>query len=282
MSFFSMIRGAMMASRIPNLVIIGLAQYLSADMLLRLNMIDSIGLSFALLMVSTMMVAAGGYVINDYYDAKIDMINRPESVVVGRSLSRRKTLVLHTTLSVAAILIGLIVSWKLALIHFLAVTALWYYSNHLRRYFIGKFAIAVLTAGSMLIVGFLYGVDSHRLMAFTAFGSAIVWIRELIKDMESIRGESAYGVESVTKVWGILGTKSLIGTIAAIGSGLLTYFIVKINSELTLYYYLSLIPILIVFVILLVRADRPTRFKRLRQLTNILILAGLTSMLFVK
>ena len=100
--------------------------------------------------------------------------------------------------------------------------------------------------------------------------------------MENVRGESAFGVESVTKVWGIQGTKILIGAIAGAGTALLTYFIIKINSELTLYYYLSLIPVLIVFIIMLLRADRPNRFKRLRQLTNFLILAGLVSMLFVK
>jgi len=233
------------------------------------------------LSISTMLVAAGGYVINDYYDAKIDMVNRPEKVVVGRTISRRKALALHTTLSFLAIVIGLIVSWKLALIHFLAVTLLWYYSNHLRRYFIGKLVVAILTAGSILLVGFLYGVDSYELMAFAAFGSAIVWIRELVKDMENSRGESAYGVMSVTNVWGIKGTKVMIGTISAAGSALLTYFIIELNSELTLYYYLSLIPVLLIFIIFLIRADRPARFKRLRYLTNLFILAGLVSMLFV-
>jgi len=276
-----MIQGAMLATRIPNLIIIGLAQLLSADMLFRLGLIESIGLSLGLLSISTMMVAAGGYVINDYYDAKIDMLNRPKKVVVGRTLSRRKALALHTTLSVLAILIGLIVSWKLALIHFLAVTLLWYYSNHLRRYFIGKLAVAILTAGSILLVGFLYGVDSYELMAFAAFGSAIVWIRELVKDMESVRGETAYGVQSVTKVWGIQGTKVMIGTIAIAGISLLTYFILAMNSQLTLYYYLSLIPILIIFFYFLIKADRPERFRRLRYLTNLFILAGLVSMLFV-
>jgi len=276
-----MIQGAMLATRIPNLIIIGLAQLLSADMLFRLGLIESIGLSLVLLSISTMMVAAGGYVINDYYDAKIDMLNRPKKVVVGRTLSRRKALALHTTLSVLAILIGLIVSWKLALIHFLAVTLLWYYSNHLRRYFIGKLAVAILTAGSILLVGFLYGVDSYELMAFAAFGSAIVWIRELVKDMESVRGETAYGVQSVTKVWGIQGTKVMIGTIAIAGISLLTYFILAMNSQLTLYYYLSLIPILIIFFYFLIKADRPERFRRLRYLTNLFILAGLVSMLFV-
>jgi len=281
MSILQMIKGALIVSRIPNLLIIGLTQFLSALMLLRLGRIDSIGFPFALLTLSTMLVAAGGYIINDYYDAKIDMVNRPERVVVGRSLSRRKALVMHTILSSVAVLIGLIVSWKLAIVHFLAVTLLWYYSNHLRRYFIGKIVIAVLTAFSILLVGLLYGVDSYRLLAFAAFGSVIVWIRELIKDMENVRGESAFGVESVPEVWGIQGTKVMIGVIAVAGSALLIYFIIKVNSLLILYYYLSFIPLVILFTIFLVKADRQIQFKHLRYMTNLFILAGLVSMLFV-
>lgn len=281
MSFAETIKGGVIASRVPNLIIIGLAQSLSAIMLFRLELIDSIGLPFVLLTLSTMLVAAGGYIINDYYDAKIDMVNRPEKVVVGRSLSRRKALAMHLVLSALAILVGLIVSWKLAIVHLLAVAMLWYYSNHLRRYFIGNIIVAFLTAMSMLLVGFLYGVDSYHLMAFAAFGSAIIWIREMIKDMESVKGESAYGVESPARVWGIQGTKVLIMAVAVLGAGLLTYFVIKVNTTLTLYYYLSLIPVLILFTIFLLRADRPSRFRRLRHLVNVLILAGLISMLLV-
>ena len=156
-----------------------------------------------------------------------------------------------------------------------------YYSNRLRRYFIGKLVIAVLTAGSILLVGFTYGVDSSLLMAFAAFGSAIVWLRELIKDMESVRGESAYGVESVTEVWGIQGAKFLIGSIAALGWILLAYFIIKVDSQLMFYYYLAFVPLFIVFIIMLINADRQEQFKRLRHLANFFILVGLVSMLFV-
>ena len=281
MGFFKPIKGILIASRIPNLIIIGLTQFLSIYMLMRHGFIVSIGLPFVFLTVSTMMVAAGGYIINDYYDAKIDMVNRPGQVVVGRTLSRRKALAFHLSISLLAILLGLLVTWKLALVHFFGVTLLWYYSNRLRRYFIGKLVIALVTAGNILLVGFTYGVDSYLLMAFAAFGSAIVWVRELVKDMENVRGERAYGVESVPEVWGIKGAKLLIGCIGGIGWMLLAYFIFKVDSQLILYYYLAFIPLLIVFIVMLIRADRQEQFRQIRHLTNFLILVGLVSMLLV-
>ena len=281
MGFFKPIKGILIASRIPNLIIIGLTQFLSIYMLMRHGFIVSIGLPFVFLTVSTMMVAAGGYIINDYYDAKIDMVNRPGQVVVGRTLSRRKALAFHLSISLLAILLGLLVTWKLALVHFFGVTLLWYYSNRLRRYFIGKLVIALVTAGNILLVGFTYGVDSYLLMTFAAFGSAIVWVRELVKDMENVRGERAYGVESVPEVWGIKGAKLLIGCIGGIGWMLLAYFIFKVDSQLILYYYLAFIPLLIVFIVMLIRADRQEQFRQIRHLTNFLILVGLVSMLLV-
>jgi len=275
------IKGVLRASRVPNLLIIGITQWCSAYMLVRNGFLPEIGLDMWLLIVSTMLVAAGGYIINDYYDLKIDLMNRPEKVVVGRELSRRKALLMHTTLSVVSIMVGWMVSWQLAMIHVFSVTMLWYYSNHLRRIFIGKAVIAMLTALSILIVGVAFGVVSYRLMAFAAFGAAIVWIREIIKDMENAPGETAFGVESVPVVWGYRGAKTFILIITSVGCLLLAFFIYMVQSPIFTYYYLSLIPGLIVFGLLLAGADRRQHYRRLRHLTNLLILAGVLSMLIV-
>jgi 4-hydroxybenzoate polyprenyltransferase len=275
------IKGILLASRVPNLLIIGVTQYCSAYMLTRHGLMDDIGLHVYLLILSTMLVAAGGYIINDYYDLKIDMVNRPDRVVVGRELSRRKALLTHTLISLLAVLMGLYISWQVALLHTFSVTVLWYYSNYLRRIFIGKAVIAMLTAISILMVGLAFGVVSYRLMAFAAFGAVIVWIREIIKDMENAPGESAFGVESVPSVWGYRGAKTFIMIIATIGCLLLAYFIYKVQSPIFTYYYLSLIPFLIGFGLLLTGSDRRQHYRRLRHFTNLLILAGVLSMLFV-
>ncbi len=275
------IKGVFLASRVPNLLIIGITQYCSAYMLMRNGFLGDIGLDVYVLILSTMLVAAGGYIINDYYDLKIDMVNRPDRVVVGRELSRRKALLTHTLISMMAILMGLYISWQVALIHTFSVTVLWYYSNYLRRIFIGKAVIAMLTAISILIVGFAFGIVSYRLMAFAAFGAAIVWIREIIKDMENAPGETAFGVESVPSVWGYRGAKTFILMITSAGCLLLVYFIYKVQTPIFTYYYLSLIPALILFAFLLFRADRRQHYRRLRHFTNLLILAGVLSMLFV-
>lgn len=277
-SFF---RGVLLASRIPNLLIVGLTQLLAASMLVRHNFGELVNLELFLLCTSTMLVAAGGYIINDYYDAKIDMVNRPERVVVGTVLSRRKAIISHVAISVVALILGFLISWKIAALHGFSIFFLWYYSNHLRRYFIGKIVIAILAALTVLAVGMAFETVSYRLMAFSAFAGAIIWIRELLKDLENADGERVFGVESVPEVWGAVGTKWLIATIGCVGIGLLVYFMLRVDSRLFFLFYLCMIPVVVLFAYLLIRSDRKEHFRRLRHLTNFFIIAGLLSMLVI-
>ncbi len=275
------LKGVLLASRLPNLLVIALAQILSAYMLSANQLHDFIDFRLVLLVVSTMMVAAGGYIINDYYDQKIDMVNRPEKVVIGFILSRRKAIAAHLFISVLAISLGFIVSWKIGLLHIFSVCLLWFYSNLLRRYFIGKITIAVLACLSILAVGLMMEVVSYRLMAFSAFGASIIWIRELIKDLENAPGGRAFGVESMPEVWGISGTKHFILLIGLVSIVLLIYFLIEVESRWFTYYYMGMAGPVIIFSVLLFRADRKLHFTRLRRFTNFLILAGLLSMLIV-
>ncbi len=275
------VKGVLLASRIPNLLIIALAQILSAYMLSSTKPVELLDFRLMLLVLSTMMVAAGGYIINDYYDQKIDMVNRPEKVVIGFMLSRRKAMAVHLFISLLAIVLGFLVSWKIGLLHVFSVSLLWFYSNLLRRYFIGKITIAVLASLSILAVGLMTEVVSYRLMAFSAFGASIIWIRELIKDLENAPGERAFGVESMPEVWGISGTKNFILLIGLVSIGLLIYFLVEVESPWFTYYYIGMALPVTIFSVMLFRADRKVHFTRLRRFTNLLILAGLLSMLIV-
>jgi 4-hydroxybenzoate polyprenyltransferase len=281
MGWLQKLKSFLLVSRWPNLLIIAFTQYMAAWMLYRNGLIPLPGWELFYLIVSTTMVAAGGYIINDYYDMKIDMINRPEQVVVGRSFSRRQALISHFLLAIAAIVIGWLFSWKIALAHFFSINLLWYYSNHLRRLFIGKIAIASLTALCLLIIGLGYGVVSYRLMAFATLGASVVWVRELLKDLDNARGAEKFGVESVPSVWGLQGTKALILAITFFTVTLLIFFVIQVKSNIIAYYYAGHLPFVGWFIYKVLRADRRQHYRHLKRFTNLIILSGLVSMLFV-
>src|SRR5688572_24599579 len=155
-------------TRAWNLIIIVFAQYFTAYFLAKADILHDV--SLFLLSLSTVLIAAGGYVINDYYDVKIDYVNNPERVVVGRTIHRRFAILLHVALSVLGIFISLFVSWKLAFVNIFSVSVLWFYSNLLKRLpFIGNFTVALLTGSSIAIILFLYDTNTVLILVYALF-----------------------------------------------------------------------------------------------------------------
>src|ERR1700733_1628946 len=118
-------------TRFWNLVVIGLAQYCTAVFLVGTETLFDPRL--LLMSVCTILIAAAGYIINDYYDIKIDLINKPERVVIGKNITRRYAILFHTVLSVVGVGGGFLVGWKIGAINFFSAFILWWYSNNLKR-----------------------------------------------------------------------------------------------------------------------------------------------------
>jgi len=107
---------------------------------------------FLLLVLSTVFITAAGYVINDYFDTKTDLVNRPLRVVVGRQLSRRAAIFTHWLLNSIGFVLGLAVSFYInrpffAMGFFVIPGILWFYSTTYKRQFlVGNIIVALLTA----------------------------------------------------------------------------------------------------------------------------------------
>lgn len=161
--------------RLPNLLIIVLTQYavrygIVAPILYNFSGSQNIfnvglkmnNLDFFLLSLSTVMIAAAGYIINDYFDVKVDRVNRPDKIIVGKYIKRRVAMGAHITINAIAILIGAylaykIGNWKLIFIQILAAGALWYYSTLFKnQVIIGNVIVAFLVAVSAPFLAGLY------------------------------------------------------------------------------------------------------------------------------
>jgi hypothetical protein len=133
-------------------VIIACTQYFTAFFLMKQGKLVFGDLKFFLLSVSTVMIAAAGYIINDYYDIKIDFINKTDRVVIGKSITRRYAILFHTILSGLGILIGAYVSLWIGAVNVISVFLLWLYSNLLKRLpFVGNLSVAFLTALALVL-----------------------------------------------------------------------------------------------------------------------------------
>lgn len=268
----------LVASRIPNLVVISYTQFASAYFLLGVSGDQLTKPDFLILLLSTALIGAGGYIINDYFDQKIDMINRPEMVVVGTSLRRRLALAAHLGLSLSGIVLGFLIDPFIGAIHIFSTGALWTYSIGIKRILLlGTLTISFLTILTILIVMVFFRDLSPLATIYALFGCAAIFIRETLKDIISAKGERIFGIQSVPIVWGIRGTKVVIMLVCAAGFSLLSVYLIAVENWVVRYFFITLIPLLIWFIYELSIADKTSDFKRLKLFTDILIIAGLVS-----
>ncbi|WP_246070116.1 geranylgeranylglycerol-phosphate geranylgeranyltransferase [Mangrovivirga cuniculi] len=197
-------------TRWPNLLIIVLGQYLTAIFLIEYSDWQSILFSprMAALSFSTVILAASGYLINDYYDIKIDYVNKPQEVIIGKYIKRRHAMLAHTTLNFLGISIGLLIDYKVGLVNVLAAYLLWLYSNRLKRLpFWGNFSVAILTALSIFSVFLVFPQNIEKVLLYSYFAFTLTLIREIIKDMEDIKGDEEFGCRTIPIVLGLRKTK---------------------------------------------------------------------------
>lgn len=267
-------------TRVWNLFILALAQYFTAIMLIAsANVFD---FRFFLLVASTCMIAAAGYVINDYYDIKIDLVNKPERVVIGQGITRRYAILFHTVLSVTGVGIGLFLDWRIGLINFVSAFLLWWYSNDLKRQpFIGNLVVSLLTALAIVIVDALYRTGNYLIVIYASFAFFMTMIREIIKDMEDLKGDDTFGCKTLPIIWGVRKTKFLIYFIMFIFVmtviALDTFFVNLPGRYFLIFLFLPLLWLLIS----LVRADTKKDFAWLSGFCKVILLLGVLSMAFV-
>ena len=259
-----------------------------------------------LIMLATVLIAAGGYVINDYFDVKIDRINRPDALIVTRTIPKPVAMHISVGLSIAGIVCGLCAalllrSMTIAILFLLVPGLLWFYSSSYKRLFmVGNLTIALLAAltpmlvamSNVAILQLRYGSIlpythlEHDLYAwlggFALFAFLLTWIREIVKDMQDQMGDRELECHSMPVVWGDLWTKIFVTalivlTLAAIGH--LWYHILPFDrswtSLSTRYIVLGVIIPLLGVLGLLWSAKIPSDYKTCQQLVKFTMLLGM-------
>src|SRR5690606_8625126 len=268
-----------------NLLIVAFAQFMTAVFLVKTS---HVGLpviedpKLYLLILSTVLLTASGYMINDYYDIKIDYINKPDEVVVGKNIKRRTVMFLHTITNISGIGIGFLLSPKIGLINFMAAFLLWIYSNSLKRLpFVGNVTVAFLTGLAIFIVGIFYNSSMLLVSTYAIFAFFINLIREIIKDIEDRPGDRKHGSKTLPIVLGFRTTKKIIFLIAGLFVVSIALVTFKLHNELLFYYFGGLSLLFFLFMYKIYMADRKVHFTQLSFLSKLLMLRGIRGMGFL-
>lgn len=258
-------------------------------------------LDFLLMVFSTVFITAAGYVINDYFDRPTDMVNRPDTVVVGTKIKRRVAMILHIVFNVAGVLLGTYLAYKsgiLAISVVFVVTAglLWYYSTTYKRQFlIGNIIVAVLTAMVPLMVvifeipllnkiyfeflepGSDFMVIFYFVLGVAYFAFLTTLIREIIKDVEDLEGDNAYDRNTLPIVVGVKNTKIIILLLITLTIASVFYiFFVYLRDHYSFVYITVAVVLPLLFLALkLIKADSKKDYHFLSNFSKIIMLLGI-------
>jgi 4-hydroxybenzoate polyprenyltransferase len=265
--------------------------------------------SFLLLIAASVFIAAGGYVINDYFDVQIDQVNRPNQVVVDRQIKRRNAIILHALLSMVGIACTFWVAratgkWSLLLFNLLSVLLLWVYSaKYKKTLLVGNIMIALLTAWVILAVYWFAGkgwdsnyvwlnddlhYDVKKLfkyaMTYAGFAFIMTLIREVVKDLEDMQGDAQFGCKTMPIVWGVPVAKMFAGvwmSVATAGLIVLSLYAWQSGVQaLTVYMLITLVTPLLISIRQLKQAQQVRDYHQLSSMIKWIMLAGILSMIF--
>lgn len=256
---------------------------------------------FLFLILSVVLMAAAGYIINDYFDVRIDNLNKPDDVILGRAIPVRNAIILHAALNIVAITLGFIVAvavgnYKLVFIHLLIGLLLWLYSaRYKRRPFWGNVIVAFASAMVILIVWLFeffamannlvlitnraeFNWLNNTIMFMAGFAFVISLIREMVKDIEDIEGDRRYGCRTLPVVIGIRSVRWIVITLMALSMVILGFVqshLMAIHFQLTAYYFVVVQFMMGFFIFRLWTASKKDDFNSLSQLARIIMVAGI-------
>ncbi|MDY0102739.1 MAG: geranylgeranylglycerol-phosphate geranylgeranyltransferase [Lentimicrobium sp.] len=306
LAFFRLVRW-------PNLLVTALTMYLVRHALI-VPVYDNYGLLpamgefvFALLVASTVLIAAAGYIINDYFDLRADRINKPDKMVIGKVIHRRKGIILHSFLNVLATIGGFYVaresgSLRLGFIFPMVAMLLWLYSVKYKRMVIwGNVSVAFLSALVVILVWLFEFLTLRNqpesfitlsgnmkfitalVLAYAVFAFLVSMIRELVKDAEDIPGDEKAAYLTFPVVHGFTATR-MLGSFLTVATFILllvaVWWLFSASLILTAVYLLVLVALPLVFIVISInKASSKQDFGQLSSLLKLLMFAGVLSMI---
>lgn len=262
---------------------------------------------FWLISLASVLIAAGGYIINDYFDLNIDRVNKPERLVVDRVIKRRWTIVWHWVLSLAGIALSFYIGWKIndwviGLANTGCVLLLLLYSSTFKKkLIIGNVIVSLLTGWVIMVLfvaewqPYTINVLPHReimsrlfkaALVYTGFAFIISLVREVVKDIEDMDGDARYGCTTMPVVWGVNVSKMFAGVwlvVLMVSIGILQVYVLQYKWWWSTIYSILFIVIPLAWILKkLYEAVSKADFHRLSNAIKFVMLTGILSMLFFK
>ncbi|MGB3149628.1 MAG: geranylgeranylglycerol-phosphate geranylgeranyltransferase, partial [Maribacter sp.] len=252
LSLFSVVRGY-------NILMIVLAQYLASIYILAPGLSLSavvFDINLFVIVLASAMVIAAGYIINNFYDAEKDLINKPRKSMLDRLVSQRFKLTTYFVLNFLAVFAASYVSFRAVLFFSAYIFGIWFYSHKLKRIpFIGNFVSATLAITPFFAVFVYYKNFETVIFVHAIFLFLLILAREIIKDLENIPGDMAQNYKTIPILYGPLFSKICIAILILLTLIPSLLLILKFDVGLMHYYFTAGILLLLLVLFLLLRSS---------------------------
>ncbi len=278
LSLFSVVRGY-------NILVITLAQYLASiyilapDVPLRKVVFD---LNLFLIVTASALTIAGGYIINNFYDAEKDLINKPTKSMLDRLVSQRFKLTTYFILNFLAVFAASYISFRAVLFFSAYIFGIWFYSHKLKRIpFLGNLVSSTLAISPFFVVFVYYRNFETVIFVHALFLFLLILAREMIKDLESIPGDMAQNRNTIPITYGPRVSKFMITFL--IGLTLIPALLLIRSFDVghMYLYFMASIVFLVIFLVLLWKAESQKHYVWLHNILKFIIVAGVFSILLI-
>lgn len=278
LSLFSVVRGY-------NVLVIALAQYLASIYILAPNLplrevVLDINL-FLLVLVSTLVIASG-YIINNFYDAEKDLINKPTKSMLDRLVSQRFKLSTYFVLNFVAVFLASYVSFRAVLFFSTYIFGIWFYSHKLKKVpFLGNFVSAMLAITPFFVVFVYYKNFEPVIFVHAVFLFLLILAREMIKDLENIPGDLAQNYRTIPIMYGPKVSKVAIGILIVLTLIPSLLLIFRFEIGYMDYFFKGCVALLLLFLSLLPKATTKAHYIWLHNILKFIIVSGVFGILLI-
>ena len=305
------LKGIIQIVRLPNILLIILTQYLLRYGILNIFLFhDHPGMisglpDFSLLVAATVLLTIGGYLINDYFDRRIDLVNKPAGNPVGTMIKSRSVIMAHIIINGVAILTGFYLAYRLRSLNFGLIfpfvsMLLWLYSARYKRMLVwGNLIVAILTALVIFMVWYFeflhlrlrpfdfsqvvleLKATNRYFIVFGLFAFLFSLFREIIKDMEDISGDKEYGCRTIPIVTGVKRSNYLVTFLIALTIILLAFVQWNFFNRgwmVVFWYFFIVVQFPLIYMLFnLYKAKTKEDYHFLSNLCKIIMFAGILS-----
>lgn len=293
--------------RIQNLLMLALMQLVFKYGFLDLQQIPQAldDFHYWLLVLTTVSLAAAGYIINDVHDRETDLENKPDRVLVSGKVGETAAYNLFFAFSVLGVGLGFYLSNSIgrsgfALLFVVISATLYLYATNFKRTFlVGNFLVAALLALSVFIIAVFdllpvvtpenrgtMSVYFRVILDYAIFAFVINLIREIVKDLEDVNGDYNQGMNTLPIALGVSRTAQVVFWASIAPTAILLHYVNKYYMEnqlywATLYSLIFVIAPMAYFVVKMWSARQKKEFTHLQRVLKLVILFGVLSILVV-